>query len=68
MGTGKRYFVEPTKGGFSVKAEGAKKASAVLSTQKAAIARAKELNPNAKPNVARVLHTSAGHPDQFEKK
>jgi uncharacterized protein YdaT len=69
MGTGKQYFVEPAEGGgFAVKAEGAKKASAILQTQKEAIEKAKEFNPEKKPHVARVRQTNAGHPDQFEKK
>lgn len=68
MGTGKEYYVEPTDGGYSVKAQGAKRASAILRTQKEAIEKAKELNPELKPHVARVRHTTVGHPDQFEKK
>jgi hypothetical protein len=47
---------------------GAKRASAILPTQKKAIEKALELNPDLKPHVARVRHTKAGHPDQFEKK
>jgi uncharacterized protein YdaT len=68
MGTGKKYYVEPADEGYSVRAEGARRASAVLRTQKEAIERAKELNPDLKPHVARVRHTAGGHPDQFEKK
>lgn len=54
MGTGKEYFVEPVETGYSVKAQGAKRASNILPTQKEAIARAHELNPDLKPHVARV--------------
>ena len=68
MGTGKEYYVEPVEEGYSVKSLGAKRASAILPTQKKAIEKALELNPDLKPHVARVGHTKAGHPDQFEKK
>jgi uncharacterized protein YdaT len=68
MGAGKEYYVEPVDDGYSVKAAGAKRASAILPTQKEAIEKAKELNPDLKPHVARVRNTAVGHPDQFEKK
>ena len=59
-------YVEPHEnGGFAVKREGAKRASAVLPTQKEAIARAKELEPDKKPSVARVRNVSGGSPDKF---
>ncbi|MFC7662235.1 DUF2188 domain-containing protein [Methylorubrum suomiense] len=45
--------------------EGSKRASDVLPTQKAAIERARELEPDKKPNVARVRNTKAGGPNQF---
>jgi len=67
MTTKKQYFVEPADEGYSVKAEGAKRASAILPTQRLAIEKAKELNPELKPHVARVRHTTVGHPDHFEK-
>lgn len=61
-------YVEPHEGGgYSVKREGAKRASAVLPTQKEAIARARELQPDKKPNVARVRETPGGDPDKFRK-
>jgi len=68
MGTEKEYYVEPVDDGYSVKAAGAKRASAILPTQKEAIEKAKELNPDLKPHVTRVRNTAVGHPDQFEKK
>lgn len=61
-------YVEPREqSDYAVRRENAQRASAVLPTQKAAIERARELEPNKKPNVARVRNTSAGGPDQFRK-
>ena len=61
-------YVEPRdEGGYSVKREGAKRASAVLPTQKEAIARARELEPGKQPNVARVRNVSGRGPDKFRK-
>lgn len=66
--TNKEYYIEPTDDGrYSVKAGGAERASAIRDTQAEAIKRAKELNPDNKPHIARVRHTSEGHPDQFRK-
>ncbi|WP_027172434.1 DUF2188 domain-containing protein [Methylobacterium sp. 10] len=61
-------YVEPREqGDYAVRREGSKRASDVLPTQKTAIDRARELEPDKKPNVARVRNTSAGGPDQFRK-
>ncbi len=61
-------YVEPHNGGgFSVKREGAKRASAVKPTQTEAIARAKELAGDKKPVVARVRNLRGAGPDQFRK-
>lgn len=61
-------YVEPREhGDYAVRREGSKRASDVLPTQKAAIDRARQLEPDKKPNVARVRNTSAGGPDQFRK-
>lgn len=67
--TNKQLFVEPRKGqpGYQVKKANAKRASSIHSNQAEAIAAAKEQNPDAKPHVARVRHTSKGHPDQFRR-
>jgi hypothetical protein len=68
MSTGKIYSVEPRhEGGYSVKADGGKKASAIVRTQAEGIAEAKRLNPDAKPNVARVEKTAGGGPNKFRK-
>lgn len=61
-------YVEPREeGDYAVRREGSKRASAVTSTQKEAIESARELEPNKKPNVARVRNTKVGGPDQFRK-
>ncbi|MCJ2088530.1 DUF2188 domain-containing protein [Methylobacterium sp. E-005] len=61
-------YVEPREqGDYAVRREGSKRASDVLPTQKAAIERARELEPDKKPNVAQVQNTSVGGPDQFRK-
>lgn len=59
-------YVEPREqGDYAVRREGSKRASDVLPTQKAVIERARELEPDKKPNVARVRNTKAGGPNQF---
>lgn len=61
-------YVEPREeGDYAVRREGSKRASDVLPTQKEAIARARELEPEKRPNVARVRRRSGGGPDQFRK-
>ena len=68
MGTGKEYYVEPVEEGYSVKCLGAKRASAILPTQKKAIEKTLELNPELEAARGAGANTKAGHPDQFEKK
>jgi hypothetical protein len=61
-----KMFVEPRDvGGYSVKRENAKRASAVAGTQAEAIAIGTNMNDGVKPHIARVRHTSKGKPDQF---
>jgi hypothetical protein len=61
MPTRKIYTVEPNEGGgYAVKADAGRKASAILPTQAKAIAEAKRLNRNAKPSVTRVEKTVGG--------
>ncbi|HXW21001.1 MAG TPA: DUF2188 domain-containing protein [Roseiarcus sp.] len=50
---------------YAVRLGRAKRASAVLPTQAEAIARAKQLNPRARPLVARVRKTRGGGPDKW---
>jgi hypothetical protein len=65
MTTNKTYFVEPREEGYAVMAEDAERASALTRTQAQAIAKAKQLNPNKKPHIARVEETTKGKPDKF---
>lgn len=65
MTTNKTYFVEPREEGYAVMAEDAERASALTRTQAQAIAKAKQLNPNKKPHIARVEDTTKGKPDKF---
>ncbi len=61
-----RLFVERRpEGGYAVRRPNSGRASAVLSTQAAAIERARELNPRIAPLVERVRFTSVGKPDQW---
>ena len=65
MTTNKTYYIEPREYGYAVVAENAEKASALPRTQAQAIAKAKQLNPNKKPHIARVEDTTKGKPDKF---
>lgn len=63
-----RLFVERRpQGDYAIRRPTAQRASDVLPTQGEAISRARELNPNMKPLVERVRHTSRGKPDQWRK-
>ena len=52
---------------MTIQEGGAERASAVEPTQAKAIARARELNPNAAVHVERVRKTSEGSPDKWRK-
>jgi hypothetical protein len=52
---------------FAVRKAGSERASAVTQTQAEAIARAKQLNPNAAIHVERVRTTTGGKPDRWRK-
>jgi uncharacterized protein YdaT len=66
MSTGKHYFVEQTDDGkYAVRAKGSKRASNILDTQRDAIARVNELNPDDRPDVERVRNTQAGSRDKW---
>ena len=61
-------FVERRDDGtYAVRKPDSKRASATASTQKDAIARARELNPDAAIHVERVRHTQKGAPDKWRK-
>ncbi len=61
-------FVEPRpQGDYAVKRSNAKRASDVLPTQTAAVARAKELQPQKAPLVKRVRNTKKGASGKWRK-
>ncbi len=61
-------FVERRpQGDYAVRKPDAERASAVLPTQADAIARARQLNPDAAVHVERVRTTTKGGPDQWRK-
>ncbi len=63
-----RFFVERRpQGDYAVRKPGSDRASDVLPTQREAIDRAKELNPDRSPVVERVRHTDRGNPDKWRK-
>lgn len=67
MTTNKTYYIEPREEGYAVMAEDAERASALTKTQAQAIAKAKQLNPDKKPHIARVEDTPKGKPDKFRR-
>lgn len=66
MSTDKHYFVEQTDDGrYAVRAKGSARASDILDTQREAIERVKELNPDDRPDVERVRNTNVGGRDKW---
>jgi Uncharacterized protein conserved in bacteria (DUF2188) len=65
----KRIYVErrDQQQDYAVRRAGSSRASFVEPTQGKAIERAKEMEPNVKPHIERVRHTSQGKPDQWRK-
>ena len=60
------FFIERRpEGVYAVRKPNADRASAIESTQADAIARARQMNPNATIHVERVRHTDAGSPDKW---
>jgi hypothetical protein len=63
-----QLFIERRKeGDYAVRRPSSNRASAVESTQAEAIARAKDLNPEATILVERIRHTDKGKPDKWRK-
>ena len=63
-----RLFVERrSEGDYAVRKPDSERASAVRPTQAEAIERARELNPDKSPLVARVRNTTGGKPDKWRK-
>ncbi len=67
MNTDQLFVERRPQGDYAVRKGNAERASAVLPTQRAAIQRARELNPNSNPLVERVRHTTGGVPDKWRK-
>ena len=66
--TSKKIYVERRpEGDYAVRRGGSERASAIEPTQKAAIERARELNPGIAPHVERVRDTSGGSWDKWRK-
>jgi hypothetical protein len=69
MSTGKHYFVERTDDGrYALRAKGSQRASDILDTQREAINRVDELNPDDRPDVERVRNTTVGRRDKWRPK
>jgi len=63
-----RLFVERRpQGDYAVRKPNSERASAIVPTQKEAIERAWELNPETSPLVERVRNTETGGRDQWRK-
>ena len=61
-------FIEPRENGtFAIMKPNAKRASAICDTQKEAIAEAKRMYPDVKPDIAHVGKAAGGRPDRFRK-
>lgn len=63
--SGQLYVERRPQGDYAVRRPGSERASDVLSTQREAIERAKELEPHSTPMVERVRNTNVGHPDKW---
>ena len=50
---------------YAVRAKGSERASDILDTQREAIERVKELNPDDRPDVERVRNTNVGGRDKW---
>lgn len=64
----KRIYVERRdEGDYAVRRAGSERASDVLPTQKEAIERARELEPDVNPHVERVRNTDVGQRDKWRR-
>ena len=62
------YIERNPNGNYEVKERGNPNPIAVAPTQKQAEEKAKQLEPNIRPDVERIRHTDRGGPDQWRKK
>ncbi len=61
-------FIEQRENGdYAIRKPDSERASAITSTQKEAIEKAKELNPDAAIHVERVRNTNVGNRDKWRK-
>lgn len=67
MTTNKTYYIEPREHSYAVVAGNAEKASDLTRTQAQAVAKAKQLNPDKKPHIARIEDATKGKPDKFRR-
>ena len=67
MSDGKLFVERRPEGDYAVRKPNSERASAVAPTQAEAIARAKELVPNAAIHVERVRNTEHGKRDKWRK-
>jgi len=62
----KHYFIEQTDDHrYAIRGKGSKRASEVADTQREAIGRVRELNPDDHPDVERVRDTKVGGRDKW---
>jgi hypothetical protein len=63
-----KFFIEQrTQGDFAIRKPNSQRASGTAETQKQAIAKARELNPNADIHVERVRDMGTGSPGKWRK-
>jgi hypothetical protein len=67
MSNKKIYVERRSEGDYAVRRAGSDRASAVELTQRAAIERARELEPGVSPHVERVRNTDVGGRDKWRK-
>lgn len=62
---GQLYVERRSQGDYAVRRPGSERASAIEPTQRQAIGRAKQIEPNSTPMVERVRNTTGGSPDKW---
>ena len=67
MGKDQLFVERRPQGDYAVRKPNAERASAVAPTQKEAIERARQMNPDKPPLVERVHNTETGGRDQWRK-
>ncbi|HEV2379015.1 MAG TPA: DUF2188 domain-containing protein [Terriglobia bacterium] len=66
MSTNKHYYIEQREDGrYAVTPKGSDRAAEIVDTQREAIERVKELNPDDRPDVERVRDTNRGGRDKW---